>query len=293
MKTEEVIKHYSDLMNDFLNNVDFKNYTYDIIDNSHFENETSKNVSDFQRIYWEEILQRAHWASITSIVRNQKWLNAIELSIQNNNFLSFTSTLRSLIESSGDNLLSLDNVALTLAENSKNISTALSGKVEDKKLIVNKELEEKLIHFSFGRKVSKEEKEANGNLPKSHNAKPAFEYIKKLDFGEDKGPLSKLYTELCQYTHPAAQSTHFLFDYKVENNIHNFNYSEKTDAEHIGNLLIEYKNEIIDTLQYGFNPSLMILKVLNRFEFKKVHTKKADEINLKNIKMWEKIETLI
>ncbi|CAL2106057.1 hypothetical protein T190115A13A_10213 [Tenacibaculum sp. 190524A02b] len=118
MKTEEVIKYYSDLMNDFLKDVDFKNYTYDIIDNSHFENETSKNVSDIQRIYWEEILQRAHWASITSIVRNQKWLKAIELSIKNKNFLSFTSTLRSLIESSGDNLLSLDNVALTLAKKS-------------------------------------------------------------------------------------------------------------------------------------------------------------------------------
>lgn len=293
MNSKDIIKHYSDFTNDFLNKIEYEKYSYEIVENSHYENETSKNVVDFQKIYWEEILQRAHWASITSLVRNLKWTKAVELSIENKNFLAFTSTLRSLIESSGDNLLSLDNIALTLAENSAIISKALNGKIKEKKLVYSKELEEKLIHFSFGRKISQEEKDINGESPKYHNAKPASEYLKKLDFGKDKGPISKLYSVLCQYTHPAAHSIHYLFDYKNENNIHSFNYSKKTDLEHIDFLLKEYEKEIIDTLQFGFNPSLMILKVLNRFELIKVHTIEADSVSLKNIKMWDKIEALI
>lgn len=50
-------------------------------------------------MYWLEIIERAHAVSITTVFRNQKWIEGIVVSYLNNNYYSFAANLRGLIES--------------------------------------------------------------------------------------------------------------------------------------------------------------------------------------------------
>ena len=206
MTAKEWIEYYSKQTDEIEKNIDLTKYVYTIHDNDYFQNNISQNINDFQRIYWEEILQRAHWADLSSLIRNLQWLKGAATAIKDNNLLLFTSNLRCLIESSGDNLLSLLNVPITLADNFSNISQCLKGNMKGNTLYSSKELEEILIHFSYARKITNDEKNLQGKMPKYQNAKPASEYLKRLDSKVNNGSIADLYSILCQFAHPAAHS---------------------------------------------------------------------------------------
>lgn len=290
MTVKEVIEYYSDLTNKIDKEIDRKRYIYTIHDNEFFANSFLDNPTQLQKIYWEEILQRAHWAGLSSLIRNLKWTQGLKQAINDNNLLSFTGNLRSLIESSGDNFLSLLSVPSTLADNFKLISIALQGDIENNKIVTSKELEELLIHFAYGRKISQEEIKTQGKLPKYQNAKPAAEYIKGLDNKVDNGPVSKLYSILCQFAHPAAQSIHFLFDMKIEDNAFKFSYSSDPDNSYIQRFLNQFSDEILKSLQYGFNPCIVTLKTLNYFNYELTKTPAVNNINLDQLKVWQDIK---
>ena len=253
----------------------------------------SSNQKNFQRIYWEEILQRAHWAGLSSLIRNLKWIKGTATSIKDNNLLSFTANLRCLIESSGDNLLSLLNVPTTLADNFSNITKCLKGNTEEKIMYASEELEAMLIHFSFARKITSEEKTLQGKIPKYQNAKPASEYLKRLDNKVDNGPVAELYSILCQFAHPAAHSVHYLFQTSFDNIRYEFKYAQNADKDYIDRILNGYNDEIIKSLQYGFNPGILTLKTLNFFDYELTKTQYLDKIELGEMKAWTDIKNKI
>lgn len=292
MKAKESIEYYSNLTDEINKNIDRKRYIYTIHDNEYFEDIISKDISNFQKKYWEEILQRAHWAGLSSLIRNLQWIKGTANAIKDNNLLSFTANLRGLIESSGDNLLSLLNVPGTLADNFTNISNCLNGNVEEKKIYASRKLEEILIHFSYARKISGEEKNIQGRMPKYQNAKPATEYIKRLDSNVDNGPIAELYSILCQFTHPAAHSIQYLFTTEFDKEKYEFRYTSNADELYIERILTQYNDEIIKSLHCGFNSSIITLKTLNFFDFESTKTPYIDKINLSN-KLWDDIDSKI
>lgn len=293
MKAKDAIEHYSKLIDNMEENIDLSSYVYTIHDNEYFKDIVSNDAKDFQRIYVEEILQRAHWAGLTSLIRNLKWTKGVVTSIKENNLLSFTANLRCLIESSGDNLLSLLNIPSTLADNFINITKCLQEKTEEKTMYSFKDLEEILIHFSYARKITQEEKDLQGKLPKYQNAKPAAEYLKKLDHSVSNGPVAELYSILCQFSHPAAHSTHYLTQMSFDNSKYEFVYSLNSDKDYIGRILNGYNDEIIKSLQYGFNPGILTLKTLNFFDYELTKTQYVDTINMDSMKMWIDIKNKI
>jgi hypothetical protein len=63
------------------------------------EYSTAKDLNDVTYIYWLEIIERCHILALTSLLRNLKWIEALCQAYANNNYYSFSSCLRSLIES--------------------------------------------------------------------------------------------------------------------------------------------------------------------------------------------------
>lgn len=189
--------------------------------------------------------------------------------------------------------MSLLNVPSTLADNFINITKCLKENTEEKTMYTFKELEEILIHFSYARKITQEEKDLQGKLPKYQNAKPAAEYLKKLDHSVANGPVSELYGILCQFSHPAAHSTHYLTKMSFDNSKYEFEYSLNADKEYIDRILNAYNDEIIKSLQYGFNPGILTLKTLNYFDYELTKTQYVDTINMDFMKMWVDIKNKI
>lgn len=289
MKSLEALRYYSELSTSF-NSIPVKGkYTYQIEDNAFFEKTYADSPVELQKVYWMEILQRAHWAAFSSLLRNLKWTEGVTNAVDGNNFLSFTANLRCLIESCGDTLLSLKTVAMTLADNHDKITKVLEGNSNDNTILVSKALEEILIHFSYARKITEEEKNAVGTIPKYQNAKPASEYLKHLDNKLDNGPIGALYSFLCQFSHPAAHSTHFFFKEEQEAQHYKFSYLDNPDENNIKLILSKYESEIIKSLMLGFNPSLLVLKTLNLFGYPEVQTPNIDSINLEELKTWRYI----
>jgi len=284
----EAINYYFELASLFELQVDRNSYVYRIHDNDYFESAYKENPSELQKVYWQEILQRAHWAALSSLLRNFKWVQATKRAIDDCNLLSFTSNLRCLIESCGDNLLTLQSVSATLADNNRIICDSINGIISSKGLATSSELENVLIHFAYARKITEEEKKIQGKLPKYQNAKPTVEYLKKLD-RVDKGPINNLYSILCQFAHPAAHSIQYLFDLNFSDNIYQFSYSPYPDKQYIDIILDEYRDEIINSIMLGFNPSFLTLKTLNLFPYQETRTPLADTINLDNLNAWKKI----
>jgi hypothetical protein len=158
------------------------------------------DMKEAMRVYWTEMLYRVHLAVATSLIRHQRWLaGALQAGLDQNLF-PFGSCLRGFIESAADSRHTLIQVPFTLAENSRAIDRALAGLLETGLLI--EELEDRLVHYSHARRLTKGEQE---QAPAYLRAKPAAEYISAFEGGL-REQLREFYGRLCEVTHPAALS---------------------------------------------------------------------------------------
>jgi hypothetical protein len=161
-------------------------------------------LEQMHKVYWEEMLYRAHWAAISNFIRHIRWFDAcITHSVNTPNYPAFCAVLRGLTESAADTRHSLGSVPETLASDSSHILDALAGKSTT--TVVNKDIEDMLIHFQLARKLKKDE-----GAPGTHNAESAATYISAIDHADY--PVKDLYSELCQVVHPAAQSLFWFTD---------------------------------------------------------------------------------
>ena len=135
-----------------------------------------EDASRGNQIYWHEIMCRAHFAAVSSLGRNLAWILGMSSSVAHNQFLPFTASARSLLESSADSWSTIRRVPRTLTgEQQGMIVKALAGHLEV--LLINEELENILIHSSHARKLDKTE---TASMHKEHNAKAPWEYLKEL-----------------------------------------------------------------------------------------------------------------
>jgi hypothetical protein len=231
------------------------------------------------RVYWTELLYRAHWAAASNVLRHKRWINAcLALYDPNPNYIAFCAALRGLTEAAADASHSLGAVPLTLAQNYHPILEALTMKT--KTISISKALEDMLIHFQFARKLKNHEK-----FPETHDAEHTTTYIKSIE-PPNKPLIKPLYDDLCQVTHPAAQSV--LWVSKASGD--NVELSAGDDKIWIMELCRGFYKAIEWVQMQSVNTSILVLKVLNVFPVKEIKTEIVESINMDTIPLWHKID---
>ena len=247
------------------------------------EDYTKVAVSDpcrMAQIYWTEIFYRAHVASMTALVRHICWMEAcLDLCGERPNFLGFAACLRGLLENAADTFFSLRAVPLTIASQFNGIEEMFRGHHSSKGFICE-ELEQLLIHFLYARKLDASEVD-----PGHHKAAAVFEYVNSLVDNND-AKVRKLYAELCQLAHPAAQSVQWLLRGPADS----LWVGKRRDMEAISSLL-ERNADALDTItDVPVNISISILKLLNMSHLVEVKTTSADRYTPPG---WKDVETAI
>lgn len=259
------------LVEDFENSP--TNYIY--MPNTEYQLLMQKDWKSGMKIYWEEILGRAHFAAAASIIRAYRWSSGMCVSYSNSLFLPFCASFRALIESTADGYDALGNVGATLAEHRNELNQVLQLKATQDFLA--KDLEEQLIHFSHARKLSK-----GDNVPPSHAAKQAAEYVRSLEEANLPG-LYGCYSELCQYTHPAAHSVAHLQARLSEDS---FLLAPANDQALIEAFAEKYKSLVLPLLKFAFNPGALVLKVLLYFDAPQFHSRGIRNSDLTRVNGW-------
>ncbi|SRR5579862_538469 len=231
----------------FLNMEDFKSVLVD-------------NPMLGQRIYWRELLDRAHFAATSSAIRHVRWLHGCLDAVRDGNYLIFCSAFRGLLESSADSFEGLFRAPQCFAENRKRIKQILEGANTGTELFISGELEDSLIHFSHARK-----KNAHGKaFPESHRAKQVREYLRILEQGQLPSVV-ECYSDLCEVTHPSAFSVLAYVHGEKTVDATIWKIATEADCERIAAFTVEYKPLIKDLMMFVLNPVLLTLYALERF----------------------------
>jgi hypothetical protein len=233
---------------------------------------------DLARAYWSEMLDRAHLAGTTSLLRSYQWSEGAETAYQCGQFLSFYASLRGLIESTADSFQVLSRAAMTLADAKAGIEANLAGSVSE--VHVAGELEESLIHFTHGRKVKKGE-----GAPPSHAALPAAHYLRALEDSGLTGSV-ELYGQLCEYTHPSALS---VLQFAISHDGSHVIVDPTAPAADAAQLLRTRKELLELLLHMSFNPGIVLLRVLAHIADGRYATTCVEALDLKDLPIWDKV----
>jgi hypothetical protein len=201
------------------------------------------------------ILERAHLASITSLARSLRWLQATHFSRSQENILGFSAALRGYLESAADAYDLMSHLPGNLFNAMPYIYLALSGSESVKKTMISMgDLEERLIHFTYARRPKKGDVPLPGHQNKSNAA-----YISAIEKIGVTGATS-LYGELCELTHPASASV-FCFLEEEESSL---TFTPTRDGALIDGIIDRYEQTILNLTQFSINPALISLSFLNR-----------------------------
>jgi hypothetical protein len=240
------------------------------------------SIVESQLIYWGEIIQRLHICSATTVLRLKKWYDAMESSFKNANYYGFCSAIRGLIEACADSFCTLGDVIFPIAAGFNHIKVSLSERADS--VLLCRAVEDELIHYAFGRKLEKAEKDV---VPASHKAKRVIDY---LDAFKDPA-INELYAELCQVSHPSAMSLlPFLMDMDDR---HLAFHKTSIDMDLNKNLLNRHRKAIYDASVYAITTALCCLRLINYFDIPYVENMKTKESAFKCLDgypLWETIE---
>lgn len=233
------------------------------------------------RVYWTEILYRAHMASVAAVFRTTRWIEVAIREHKAGSLYGCASACRSLIESAGDIGLSLGPVAHTLASIKDKVKAEINERASGP-LLISRNLEDSLIHFTHARKVAKTEE-----APDSHKAMQSFKYIDYVDQMKISG-VKDLYARLCEIVHPAADSVSVTFVQKDDAWI----VDPVNESTVLKNLLSETQDTLQGVVMASYNAPLLILKTLHSFDlFTKISGLR--KYNFNDIPEWSKVEVLL
>ncbi len=271
----EIGKNYYTGLNSLAHSL--SGYKYEILPEQQILSTT--DPKDALRIYCREIMYRLHWASSTAVLRTHRWIHGVLAASSAKNFLAFGASFRGLLESAGDIADTFMQIPIAVAE----IHLAVKDTLQKKSSVTVDlgQLEHKLIHFQFARKLKKGEAE----LP-HHKAKSNTDYIKQLQQAGETSML-ECYYELCQLAHPAAQSVMSFVRHDGKNL---FTLDNQMDGLLIEDFCKRYSVVADRVLQVSLNPAICVLKLLNLLPLPELRTPAADSIGFGNIPLWQKIE---
>lgn len=255
---------------------------YDIMPISDFQKQLKENQLLAMQTCWKEILMRAHLAATTSLMRTKLWFDGCLNAYANSNFLSFASNLRGLLEGTADTCYALKPVPKTLAENFTAIINTITMEEIPEKVPVSKELEDRLIHFYFARRLPQK-----STGPGSHRARTAREYISEIQ-GADAGSVFNLYSDLCQLSHPSMASLKHLVR-NIDGQA--FEIHGNDGFTHIERLC-ERNRDAFSQMTAGINISLLMLRTINEFPINSLHTP-TEMFTWGEIIGWKNIESII
>jgi len=293
-------------------------YAYKILSNQSFSIIKLKDSKKANFIYVYEIIERLHWAAISSILRCKRWMDGLINSIETNNFIIFSSSFRGLLESAGDSIFTFEHIPIREIEyikTNKNYNNkdkksnlpidlmyrydlmvnSLKGQNSDLGNTVSKlrKIEDKLINFNFA-------KQSHDDTPYSleaiknrdvYIARKANEYVNILGIKFMNNGLGefeesyKLYASLCEYVHSSSDST--LYFYNNINNVYKFN--SKADQENINNILKKNEALLYLAIESQIVLPIMILKIINSLGLKQLFTKNLFDVSFTDNATWLKI----
>ena len=247
----------------------------------HWRNSDGFSIQQNNLILASELLDKAHLAAITSLIRNRRWAEAVCDAYKAGNYLAWTGATRGLLESSGDILDGLLPISISIAENHHAIRACLAGKATKAPYILFKELESLLDHFVLASRMRRSK-----DVDSVRRAKDNVDYVKRLNpFIPD---VETLYHRLCAIVHPAAASIDWTYDraedgtFKVKAN----------DLSAIDSIVQRWPDTIPTALEVSCNSALLILRVLHKFD---VHPQLSmlKDYNWKQIGGWTKVEAAL
>jgi hypothetical protein len=172
-------------------------------------------------IYWKELLERMHGATLISMLRTQKWFEGMILGVYYENFFVFSSCLRGLIEAVCDSLEAI-KISLDRLENKTELITqCIQGtlkEIYDIHDYLDKELEDALIHFAVARDTWRDKDTLGKDFesPNTHRKKKFRQYLESIDEKHREG-IHLAWLDLCQITHPSMATTFAYVLPRVEN----------------------------------------------------------------------------
>ncbi|MGV8733020.1 MAG: hypothetical protein ACWA7D_00055 [Pseudomonas asiatica] len=243
------------------------------------------NIAELQLVYWSEMIQRLHISGATTILRLKKWYESLECAYKANNYYGFCASLRGLLEACSDSFHSIGKVLLPISKNFSHIKISISGDAD--KTVLSSPLEDELIHYMFGRKLSAAEKE---KFEDSHKAKQVRQYLNSIQ----SDSLNDLYSELCQVSHPSSLSfIPFMMDHPEHGlMLHNGPVDEVLNE----NIMDRYKSTIYETMEFALWPALCSLKLVNMLGgslLEALYTKDKAFEGLEKHDLWIRLENLI
>ena len=238
---------------------------YRFMGHAEYKRLLSRNIALGMRIYWTEMLERAHMAAVTSILRCNHWLSAVVAAKDHGNALGFAASFRGFMESAADSATALAPVSLTLSENHSSILECLEGAAHD--FLSSERLENELIHYSHGRYIKGSER---NDTPLAHRARETADYFKIFgDLHADK--IGRCYRFLCDMTHPGAPSV-FMWLSSTDAEGSELFLSPGQDQVLIESFSEQSRDISLELLVFAYNPAVLTLSVLNYFPIGDLHT---------------------
>ncbi len=248
------------------------------------------SVPRLNQVYWREMLFRVYWAAALNLMRHQRWQSGCTTAFKEPaNLLSFTVNLRALIEASLDANYSLGPVPSTLAENQAMIESGLKGTLQEVTTI--EDLEERLIHFVYGRKIPKADR---GTTPASHTALEPKEYRNAIGLPEaDRKSFTDLYDDLCGLCHPTGFSLAFLWNQTRGGDADVVHIREGQDDARIRRLCEKFEQTIQFAISLSVTMSALCLKALNSFSLPEVGCPLIERWNFDDVAAWRKVQATL
>jgi hypothetical protein len=238
------------------------------------------NPSILDHILSSELVDKAHLAATSALLRTKGWADAVCLMYEVKNFLGWASSARGLLESSGDIVDGLLSIPFSLAQHHRVISHALSG-AESQNVHDYSALEAKLDHFVLARWMRAKKGEVTVLKAKDNAA-----YIELI---ERVMPNALVYYQrLSGIAHPSSASLEYLYDDNTPTG-GAFMLTSANDGRAIAAVCQEFPTALGVTLMMSCNPALLILRVLHKFG---AHPKLVSlkKLNWSGIKGWPDIE---
>ena len=212
------------------------------------------DLAGAMKVYWTEILYRAHYSSLISLLRTIGWVEATLAAARESTFYGFAASYRGLLEAAADSHDALSTTLVNLAHSHILVRQALDGVLEG--MALHPTLENELIHFTHARRLPKEE-----DAPDSHRARPTTHYLKVLE-GSCELPVLECYRKLCEITHPAAASA---FLYSESDGHGRWRIGDTSDRELIEAFCRIHGGLGGPVLVLGVAPALYQLRVVQEF----------------------------
>lgn len=238
-----------------------------------------------QAIYWRETILRVHLACCASLRRHRAWLDVLFTAIERDSLFGTYAACRGFLESAADSYYSVGPTAKTLAAILPLIRANIKEKPTDRFPIVQ-ELEDRLIHFSHGRKLERKE-----IADPSHAAKQMREYLEEV---KQVGvtDVHALYSELCSISHPSSETVLVWFNGSHEGDEVIWRHTEIDQRKIIEAFMTRWKETNEGVFNAAFVPTFMSLRLLHKIDFlPKIPELKA--FPLESFPAWKEIERQI